>query len=208
MKKIIAFIVLTSFLSCSPKLFKEKWTKEEAPAYFKARFETTKGNFEIEAKRAWSPKAVDRLYQLIKNEFYTDIAIFRVVPGFVAQFGIHNNSLLNSSWRKFKIEDEKVVESNDLMTVSFARGGAKTRTTQIFINLKNNKRLDVIASSGVKGFPVIAKVVAGKDNVLKFYDAYGDKLGARQDSINKYGNKFIRAKYPKVDFIKKAYILK
>ena len=208
MKKIIAFIVLTSFLSCSPKLFKEKWTKEEAPAYFKARFETTKGNFEIEAKRAWSPKAVDRLYQLIKNEFYTDIAIFRVVPGFVAQFGIHNNSLLNSSWRKFKIEDEKVVESNDLMTVSFARGGAKTITTQIFINLKNNKRLDVIASSGVKGFPVIAKVVAGKDNVLKFYDAYGDKLGARQDSINKYGNKFIRAKYPKVDFIKKAYILK
>ena len=84
MKKITAFIILISFLSCSPKLFKEKWTKEEAPAYFKARFETTQGNFDIEAKRAWSPEGVDRLYQLIKNEFYTDIAIFRVVPGFVA----------------------------------------------------------------------------------------------------------------------------
>ena len=136
MKKITAFIILISFLSCSPKLFKEKWTKEEAPAYFKARFETTQGNFDIEAKRAWSPEGVDRLFQLIKNEFYTDIAVFRVVPGFVAQFGIHNDSLVNASWRRFKIADEEVVESNDFMTISFARGGVKTRTTQIFINLK------------------------------------------------------------------------
>ena len=112
MKKIISFIILISFVSCSPKLFKEKWTKEQAPDYFKARFETTQGNFDIEAKRAWSPKAVDRLYQLIKNEFYTDIAIFRVVPGFVAQFGIHNDSLINASWRNFKIDDEVVISIN------------------------------------------------------------------------------------------------
>ena len=208
MKKILGLIVLISFFSCSSKLFKEKWTKEEAPSYFKARFETTQGNFDIEAKRVWSPEGVDRLYQLIKNEFYTDIAIFRVVPGFVAQFGIHNDSLINASWRKFKIDDEKVIESNNLMTISFARGGVKTRTTQIFINLKNNKRLDALSYSGVKGFPVIAKVIAGKDNILKFYDGYGDKLGMRQDSLNRYGNKFIRTNYPEIDFIKKAYILK
>ena len=208
MKKITAFIILISFLSCSPKLFKEKWTKEEVPAYFKARFETTQGNFDIEAKRAWSPEGVDRLFQLIKNEFYTDIAVFRVVPGFVAQFGIHNDSLVNASWRRFKIADEEVVESNDFMTISFARGGVKTRTTQIFINLKNNKRLDALAYSGVKGFPVIAKVIAGKDNILKFYDGYGDRLGMRQDSLNRYGNTFIRTNYPEIDFIKKAYILK
>ena len=207
MKKILGLIVLISFFSCSSKLFKEKWTKEEAPSYFKARFETTQGNFDIEAKRVWSPEGVDRLYQLIKNEFYTDIAIFRVVPGFVAQFGIHNDSLVNSSWRRFKIADEEVVESNDFMTISFARGGVKTRTTQIFINLKNNKRLDALAYSGVKGFPVIAKVIAGKDNILKFYDGYGDKLGMRQDSLNRYGNTFIRTNYPEIDFIKKAYIL-
>jgi len=199
---------LISFFSCSSKLFKEKWTKEEAPSYFKARFETTQGNFDIEAKRVWSPEGVDRLYQLIKNEFYTDIAIFRVVPGFVAQFGIHNDSLVNSSWRRFKIADEEVVESNDFMTISFARGGVKTRTTQIFINLKKNKRLDALAYSGVKGFPVIAKVIAGKDNILKFYDGYGDRLGMRQDSLNRYGNTFIRTNYPEIDFIKKAYILK
>ena len=207
MKKILGLIVLISFFSCSSKLFKEKWTKEEAPSYFKARFETTQGNFDIEAKRVWSPEGVDRLYQLIKNEFYTDIAIFRVVPGFVAQFGIHNDSLVNSSWRRFKIADEEVVESNDFMTISFARGGVKTRTTQIFINLKNNKRLDALAYSGVKGFPVIAKVIAGKDNILKFYDGYGDRLGMRQDSLNKSGNTFIRTNYPEIDFIKKAYIL-
>jgi cyclophilin family peptidyl-prolyl cis-trans isomerase len=208
MKKILGLIVLISFFSCSSKLFKEKWTKEEAPSYFKARFETTQGNFDIEAKRVWSPEGVDRLYQLIKNEFYTDIAIFRVVPGFVAQFGIHNDSLVNSSWRRFKITDEEVVESNDFMTISFARGGVKTRTTQIFINLKKNKRLDALAYSGVKGFPVIAKVIAGKDNILKFYDGYGDRLGMRQDSLNRYGNTFIRTNYPEIDFIKKAYILK
>jgi len=208
MKKIIALVILISFLSCSPKLFKEKWIKEEATAYFKARFETTQGNFDIEAKRQWSPKGIDRLYQLIKNEFYTDIAVFRVVPGFVAQFGIHNDSLINASWRKFKIDDEKVIESNNLMTISFARGGVKTRTTQIFINLKNNKRLDALSYSGVKGFPVIAKVIAGKDNILNFYDGYGDRLGMRQDSLNRYGNKFIRTNYPEIDFIKKAYILK
>ena len=208
MKKIIGLIILISFVSCSPKLFKEKWTEEEAPAYFKARFETTQGNFDIEAKRAWSPEGVDRLYQLIKNEFYSDIAIFRVVPGFVAQFGIHNDSLINASWRSFKIEDEEVLESNDFMTISFARGGVKTRTTQLFINLKNNKRLDALAYSGVKGFPVIAKVIAGKDNILKFYDGYGDRLGMRQDSLNRYGNAFIRTNYPEIDFIKKTYILK
>ena len=208
MKKILGLIVLISFFSCSSKLFKEKWTKEEAPSYFKARFETTQGNFDIEAKRVWSPEGVDRLYQLIKNEFYTDIAIFRVVPGFVAQFGIHNDSLVNSSWRRFKIADEEVVESNDFMTISFARGGVKTRTTQIFINLKKNKRLDALAYSGVKGFLVIAKVISGKDNILKFYDGYGDRLGMRQDSLNRYGNTFIRTNYPEIDFIKKAYILK
>ena len=207
MKKITEHIVLNNILSCSKKIFKEKWTKEEAPEYIKARFETTQGNFDIEAKRAWSPEGVDRLYQLIKNEFYTDIAIFRVLPGFVAQFGIHNDSLINASWRKFKIDDEEVIESNDFMTISFARGGVKTRTTQIFINLKNNKRLDALAYSGVKGFPVIAKVIAGKDNILQFYDGYGDRLGMRQDSLNRYGNTFIRTNYPEIDFIKKAYIL-
>lgn len=208
MKKVFLVLVVVLFAACSQKVFKEKWTEQKAPEYFKARFETTQGNFDIEAKREWSPQGVDRLYQLIKNGFYTDISIFRVVPNFVAQFGIHNDSVVNKSWRNFPIDDEPVLQKNDSMTISFARAGKKTRTTQIFINLKNNNRLDKLDYGGVKGFPVIAKVTSGADNILKFYDKYGDKLGRRQDSIQLYGNKFIRKNYPEIDFIKKAYIIK
>lgn len=88
--------------------------------------------------RSWSPKAVDRLYQLIKNSFYTDIALFRVVPDFVVQFGIHYDSLINKSWRKHKVQDELVVKPNEEGAISFARSGIESCTTQIFINLKNN----------------------------------------------------------------------
>lgn len=208
MKKLALLLLITVFTGCSKKLFDQKWVSKEAPEYFKARFETTQGIFDIEAKREWSPKGVDRLHQLIKSGFYTDIAIYRVVPNFVAQFGIHNTKLLNDNWAKFKIDDEAVVKSNDEMTISFARGGRKSRSTQIFINLKNNKRLDKLDYGGVKGFPVIAQVTEGEETVNKFYKGYGDKLGMQQDSINIRGNDFLRRKYPKTDYIIKAYILK
>ncbi|MDG1955218.1 MAG: peptidylprolyl isomerase [Polaribacter sp.] len=208
MKKLLFLVSIILIASCAPKKFNEKWLKAEAPNTFRARFETTKGNFDIVARRAWSPKGVDRLYQLIKNKYYDDVAIFRVVPNFVAQFGIHDDTLINKSWRSNGIDDEPVLAKNEVMSISFARGGVKTRSNQIFINLKDNHRLDELAYSGVKGFPVIAKVIAGKENVLKFYDGYGDKLGRKQDSINKFGNKFLREKFPKVDYIIKAYFIK
>jgi cyclophilin family peptidyl-prolyl cis-trans isomerase len=208
MKKVLILVSVILIASCAPKKFNEKWLKAEAPNTFKARFETTQGNFDIVARRAWSPNGVDRLYQLIKNGYYEDVALFRVVPDFVAQFGIHNDSLINKSWRKFGIEDEPVLAKNEAMSISFARGGVKTRSNQIFINLKDNHRLDELAYSGVKGFPVIAKVIAGKDVVLKFYDGYGDKLGRKQDSIAEFGNAYLREKFPKVDYIIKAYFIK
>ena len=207
MKKITLLFALVFIVACSPKVFKEKWTQEQAPDYFKARFETSQGNFDIEAKREWSPEGVDRLYQLIKNGFYTDIAIFRVIPNFVAQFGIHNDSIVNQSWRKYKLNDEEVLEKNVKGTISYARGGVKTRSTQLYINLKDNNRLDTYKSDGVTGFPVIAKVISGMENVEKFYDGYGSKLGNRQDSIQTYGNAFIRKNFPKIDYIYKAYLL-
>lgn len=201
----MALVILSA---CSTVKFNEKWLRKEAPATFKARFETTKGNFDIEANREWSPKGVDRLYQLIKNEYYVNVPIYRVVPKFVAQFGIHNDTLINNAWQKRGIEDEPVIVKNDSMTISFARGGVNTRSNQIFINLKENYRLDKLAYSGVTGFPVVAKVIAGQENVLKFYNGYGDKLGYKQDSIAKFGNKFLREKYPEVDYILKAYFIK
>jgi peptidyl-prolyl cis-trans isomerase A (cyclophilin A) len=208
MKKVLVLVSIILIASCAPKKFNEKWLSKEAPLTFKARFETTKGSFDIVARRAWSPKGVDRLYQLIKHGYYDDMAIYRVVPKFVAQFGIHNDTLINKSWRKFGVDDEPVLAKNKAMSISFARGGVKTRSNQIFINLKDNHRLDELAYSGVKGFPVIAKVIAGKEVVLKFYDGYGDTLGRKQDSINKFGNTFLREKFPKVDYIIKAYFIK
>ena len=205
MKNILFFLIVILIVSCSPKIFKEKWTEKQAPSYFKARFETTQGNFDIEAKREWSPKGVDRLHQLIKNNFYTDIALFRVIPKFVVQFGINNDSILNSSWKKYKILDEPVLQSNDSMAISFARSGINSRTTQIFINLKDNHRLDTINYNEVKGFPVIAKITRGMETVHKFYNTKDNV--PNQDSINKYGNAYLKRKYPKLDYIKKAYII-
>lgn len=207
-KGILVLVCAITLCSCASKNFNKKWLLDEAPTTFKARFETTKGSFEIVAMRSWSPKGVDRFYQLIKNGYYNDVALFRVVPKFVAQFGIHNDSLINDSWEKSGIEDEPVLAKNDSMTLAFARGGKNTRSNQIFINLKNNYRLDTLDFGGVKGFPVIAKVINGQDNVLKFYNGYGDKLGMKQDSISKFGNEFLREKFPKVDYIKKAYFIK
>jgi cyclophilin family peptidyl-prolyl cis-trans isomerase len=208
MKKICLLLCLVLIASCSPKLFKEKWTEEKAPEYFRARFETTQGNFDIVAKREWSPEGVDRLYQLIKHDFYTDIALYRVLPKFVVQFGIHNDSILNNLWSDVKLKDEPVIKSNDSLTISFARGGKETRTTQIFINMKDNPRLDELDYGGVKGFPVIAKISSGMENVKKFYADYGPEPAKKQGEIYEKGNIYLKEKYPKLDYIKKAYILK
>jgi len=194
--------------ACTPKKFTASWTKEKALEYFKARFETTQGSFEIEAKRSWSPLAVDRLYQLITHEFYTDMAVYRVVPNFVVQFGINNDSILNQGWNSYGYQDEPVLQKNDSMTIAFARDGEQSRTTQLFINLKDNHRLDSIHYNDVTGFPVVARVIKGMETVHKFYGAYGNELSLKQDSINKFGNAFLKENYPKVDYIKKAYLIK
>ena len=206
MKKLIFLLLVITAISCSSTRFNQKWTKKQAPEQFKARFETTQGEFDIIAKREWSPQGVDRLYQLIKSEFYTDIALFRVIPKFVVQFGIQNDSILNNSWKKYKIKDESVLQSNDSMAISFARDGVDSRTTQLFINVKNNHHLDTVKFNGVTGFPVIAKISKGMENVHKFYSTDDDVPD--QDSIQKYGNDYLRRKYPKLDYIKRAYILK
>jgi|TARA_B110000037_G_scaffold27652_1_gene32681 cyclophilin family peptidyl-prolyl cis-trans isomerase len=204
----LLLILLITISACSPKLFKEKWTKEKAPASFKARFETTQGNFDIAAQRSLSPKAVDRLYQLIKNDFYTDIALYRVITNFVVQFGIHNDSVINNEWEKYKIPDELVLSSNDSMTISFARAGIESRTTQIFINLKDNERLDKLTYSGVAGFPVVAKITSGMETIHKFYASYGPEPAKKQAYILREGNEYLRKEFPKLDYINSAYIIK
>jgi peptidyl-prolyl cis-trans isomerase A (cyclophilin A) len=208
--KLASFLTLILiFAGCSHKSFPSNWAKITAPAHFKASFETTQGNFEIESYREWSPLAVDRLYQLITTGFYTDIAFFRIEPGYVVQFGISNDSSLNNYWEAIKLPDEKVVKPNIANSISFARGGPKSRTTQIFINLVNNSPyLDTLAYGNVKGFPVVANVTSGIDVVKKLYSGYKGEPAMHQDLIYQSGNTYLKKAYPKLDYIKKAVLLK
>jgi len=209
MRKIVLCTCwLLTIMSCHHPVFKSGWTKVTAPAKFKARFETTKGNFEIEATRQWSPLAVDRLYQLIRTGFYNNIALYRVIPKFVAQFGTNNDTLLNASWIKYKVPDEPVVRLNDSGSVAFARAGANTRSTDIYINLKNNHRLDTIYYNEVRGFPCIAVVTKGMDVVQSFYSGYKEEPMQKADSTIGAWNKYFKENYPKLDYIIKAVIVK
>lgn len=207
MKNIALLVVSFLLLSCKSIAFKEKWTKMKAPEQFKAKFETTKGDFTILAERKWSPKGVDRLYQLIKTGFYTKVAFYRTVPNFVAQFGIQNDTLINNTWKKYKIPDEPVVLKNDFLTISFARSGKETRSTHLYINLKKNGKLDTIVSGGVKGYPGVAKIIKGGDVVKKLYNGYANNVFKDFDSIVAKTNVFLRKKYPKLDYIKNSYLI-
>ncbi|MGB3469012.1 MAG: peptidylprolyl isomerase [Cyclobacteriaceae bacterium] len=207
MKYTLYSLLLIAMVSgCTPATFKSRWLKKEAPEEFRARFETTKGNFDIIAKREWSPLAVDRLYQLIQYEYFNETPIYRVVDNFVAQFG-QLDTLQTYQWRKYDLEDEPVVEKNLEGTMAFARAGKKTRGTQLFINLKSNSpRLDNLKGDGVTGFPVIAKVTSGMD-VVKEFTGYGDQPRQKlkqQENVNE----FLKENFPEIDFITKAYILK
>jgi len=203
---LLGILISVLIVACTPS-FKLKWTKEEAPEYFTAKFETNKGVFEIESKKEWSPAGVNRLYQLIKNGYYTDMYIYRVIPGYVAQFGLQNDTLSSSQWRKIKISDEPVLKNNTKGTVSFARGGSDTRSTILFINLENNSpRLDTINFNQVVGFPVVAQVISGMDVVASFYNGYGRELDDKQTLINEGGHTYLKKNYPKLDYIFKCQI--
>ncbi len=180
---------------------------ERAPEVFRARFTTTQGSFELESHREWSPAAVDRLYQLIKTGYYNEVAFFRVIPNFVAQFGISNDSTLYNGWNQIKVADEPVIQSNRRGTIAFARDQPRTRTTQLYINLVDNLRLDTITFNGVKGFPVVARITKGMIVADALYDGYGAQIQDKQDTIARYGNAYLRKNYPQLDYVISAEIL-
>jgi cyclophilin family peptidyl-prolyl cis-trans isomerase len=199
---ILAFFVLTGFSNDINKEILEL----KAPDTFKAKFETTKGDFEITAERKLSPLAVDRFYQLIKSGYFTNIPIYRVVPNFVAQFGSLDSNLDNA-WSANILNDEPVLKSNDVGTIAFARAGKNSRGTQLFINLKNNSRLDTVSYGETLGFPVIAYISNGMDVVNDFYKGYGDEPRQKLDSSISNIPEFIQKNYPKLDYIKSAIIV-
>lgn len=179
--------------------------KEKAPATFQAKFETGKGDFIVDVTRAWSPNGADRFYNLVKSGFFNNVKFFRVVPGFVVQFGIHGDPDLAMKWLQSNIpDDEKVVQSNKRGFLTFAKSGApNSRSTQLFINLRDNDRLDSM------GFSAFGKVSGkGMDVVDKLYDGYGEKITQLQEDIAKGGNAYLEREWPNLDFIKRATILK
>lgn len=184
-----------------PALLKPAQAKAKAPAKFKVKFTTTKGDFVVEATRAWAPIGVDRFYSLVKLGFFNDVGFFRVVPDFVVQFGIHGTPEVAAAWRAATIKDDKPgKQSNDKGTVTFAKGGTDSRTTQLFVNYKDNPRLDAM------GFPPIGKVVSGMEVVEAINKEYGEQPD--QQRIQTEGNAYLKDIFRRLDWVKSATLVK
>jgi peptidyl-prolyl cis-trans isomerase A (cyclophilin A) len=175
----------------------------EAPATYTVQLETTKGEVLIDVQRAWSPRGADRIYNLVKLGYYDNAAFFRVISGFMAQIGIHGDPAVSAVWRNKRILDDPVVQSNTRGMVSFAMAGKDTRTTQIFVNYGNNARLDSM------GFSPFGKVRDMKA-IDALYSGYGEGApsgaGPAQGRIQAEGNTYLKAEFPKLDYIVRATI--
>ena len=176
---------------------------DAAPANFKVRLETSKGPIVIELHRDWSPNGVDRFHQLVQEGYYDDVRFFRVVPGFVVQFGMHGDPATNAKWVAQPLTDDPVKQSNRRGTVTFAKTGMpNSRTTQLFINLQDNSMLDP------QGFAPIGEVVEGMSVIERFYSGYADQPTGRQGEIAAEGNAYLNRTFPKLDFVKTAKVVK
>lgn len=182
-----------------PSLLNPASLKAKAPAVFKAKFTTTAGDFVVEVHRDWAPLGADRFYNLVKYGYFTNAAFFRVVPGFVVQFGLSAQPALNKVWKTATIADDPVVQSNKRGNLVFATAGPNTRTTQLFINYGDNSRLDRM------GFAPFGSVVEGMDVVDKIYAVYGEM--PRQDLIMEQGDTYLKTYFRDMDKIKMARIV-
>ncbi|MBA2661301.1 MAG: peptidylprolyl isomerase [Bradymonadaceae bacterium] len=178
---------------------------ETAPASYKLNFETTKGTIVIEVTRDWAPNGADRLYNLAKIGYFNDVAFFRVIQGFMVQFGIHGQADVNAAWREARIPDDAVKESNKPGYVTFATAGPNTRTSQLFINFGQNAGLDP------QGFAPLGKVVEGMDVVNSLYAGYGEGApqgrGPSQGRMQAEGNTYLKSSFPELDYIKSVTIV-
>jgi peptidyl-prolyl cis-trans isomerase A (cyclophilin A) len=178
---------------------------DKAPATFKVNLDTTKGPIVIDVHRDWAPNGADRFYNLVKSGFYDNVRFFRVIPSFMAQFGIHGDPQVAAAWRSAQIKDDPVKQSNNRGFVTFATAGPNTRTTQLFINFKDNSTLDK------QGFAPFGEVTKGMDVVDKIYDGYGEGAprgrGPDQGRLQSEGNAYLEKDFAKLDYIKTATIV-
>jgi peptidyl-prolyl cis-trans isomerase A (cyclophilin A) len=171
----------------------------KAPDTFNARFETSAGAFTIQVTRAWAPVGADRFYNLVKNGFFDGTRFFRVLPGFVVQFGLSGTPAVSARWHTASIPDDPVEQHNARGTITFATAGPNTRTTQLFINFGDNVNLDG------QGFAPFGRVVDGMDAVDRIYSGYGERPD--QGLIEARGNAYIASQFPRLDSIAKATIV-
>lgn len=172
---------------------------DQAPETYKAKFETTKGNFVVEVHRDWAPRGADRFYELVKIGFLDGDGFFRVIKGFMVQFGLNPDPKLNAKWHNMTMPDDPVTKANTRGRITFATAGPATRTTQLFINYGNNSRLDD------QGFAPFGQVIEGMDVVDEIYAGYREDPD--QMRIETQGNAYLKEHYPKLDYIKKVSIV-
>lgn len=176
-----------------------------APATFRVQFATTKGDFVVLVHRDWSPLGADRFYELAKMHFYNDNYFFRVLPGFIVQWGINGDPKVSKDWSVLTIKDDPPKVSNKRGTVTFATSGPDSRTTQVFINLNDNVSLDN------RGFTPFGQVSEGMNVVEQLYSRYGEGApqgpGPDQNAITDIGNPYLEEHFPSLDRIKKTQIL-
>jgi peptidyl-prolyl cis-trans isomerase A (cyclophilin A) len=179
---------------------------EQAPERFRVRFETTKGPFVIEVTRAWAPRGADRFYNLVRVGYYDDVSFFRVIENFMVQFGIHGDPAVNAAWRQARIPDDPVTQSNKRGMVTYAMAGPDTRTTQLFINFRDNTGLDG------QGFSPFGRVIEGLSVVDSLYSGYGEGapsgMGPEQGRAQGEGNAYLKSRFPRLDFVKTARLVK
>jgi len=184
--------------------------KEMAPAVFKVDFDTSAGEFVVEVHRDWAPNGADRFYNLVKNGFFDNVRFFRVISGFMVQFGLNGDPAISAVWRDARIPRDPVKEGNKRGNITFAMqggpNGPDTRTTQMFINFGDNSQLDS------SGFAAFGKVTKGMDVVDKIYSGYGEGApsgrGPEQGRVQAEGNAYLTKDFPKMDYIKKTTIEK
>ncbi|HEY2758197.1 MAG TPA: peptidylprolyl isomerase [Pseudolabrys sp.] len=188
----------------SPNLSNPAALTEQAPATYKVKFDTTKGAFVVQVTRAWAPIGADRFYNLVKNGFFDNDRFFRVISGFMVQFGINGDPGIMAKWREASIKDDPVTQSNKRGYITFATAGPDTRTSQVFINFNDNTQLDQM------GFAPFGRVISGMDVVDKLNAEYGEGAprgrGPDQSRMQREGNVYLAKDFSRLDYVKKATI--
>jgi peptidyl-prolyl cis-trans isomerase A (cyclophilin A) len=208
MIRLVAFLLALTIAApaYSQGLASPAALNEPAPATYNVKFDTSKGAFVVNVHRDWAPNGADRFYNLVKNGFYDNARFFRVVSGFMVQFGINGDPKLSAVWREARIKDDPVKQSNGRGFITFATAGPDTRTTQVFINFGDNHGLDG------QGFAPFGQVTSGMNVVDALYSGYGEGApsgrGPDQGQVQREGNAYLTTQFAKLDYIKKATIEK